>query len=273
MARKHSTTLHRRVWEVLDEPVARDRLHQFVVAATVTLISLNVLAVIVGSVQQIHDRFAVELYLFEVFSVTVFSVEYLARLWACTADPRFRAPVLGRLRHLRRPLSIIDLMAIAPFYLSFFVTDGGLLRVLWTFRLLRILMLLRYTRALEVIWRVFRAKREELMIAGIVIVVLLAVSSCLMYFAERGAQPDHYSDIPSAMWWAVVTITTVGYGDIVPVTPVGRLLASLVALLGVATIALPTAILGAGFVHEFQHRHIEHCPHCGKRLRRTADES
>ncbi len=133
--------------------------------------------------------------------------------------------------------------------------------------------LLRYTRALEVIWRVFRAKREELMIAGIVIVVLLAVSSCLMYFAERGAQPDHYSDIPSAMWWAVVTITTVGYGDIVPVTPVGRLLASLVALLGVATIALPTAILGAGFVHEFQHRHIEHCPHCGKRLRRTADES
>jgi voltage-gated potassium channel len=256
---------------MMEEPRPRDRFHRFVVVSTISLIVLSVVSVILGTVHSIHERFGFELYVFEIISVAAFTVEYLVRLWACTSDPRYRNPLTGRLRHMLRPLSLIDLFAILPFYLSYFVADTAVLRVLWTFRLLRILMLVRYTDALELIWRVYRAKRQELAVALVVIVVMVAVSSCLMFFAERGAQPDRFSDIPSAMWWSVVTITTVGYGDIVPVTGVGRLLGSLIALLGVATIALPTAILGAGFVHEFQRRHREHCPHCGKLIRRSKD--
>jgi len=257
----------------MEEPRPRDRFHRFVVVSTISLIVLSVLSVILGTVHSIHERFGRELYIFEIISVAAFSVEYLVRLWACTSDPRYRHPLTGRLRHMLRPLSLIDLFAILPFYLSYFVADTAVLRVLWTFRLLRILMLVRYTDALTLIWRVYRSKRQELAVAVVVIVVMVAVSSCLMFFAERGAQPDRFSDIPSAMWWSVVTITTVGYGDIVPVTGVGRLLGSLIALLGVATIALPTAILGAGFVHEFQRRHREHCPHCGKLIRHGNDRS
>jgi voltage-gated potassium channel len=184
-------------------------------------------------------------------------------------NPRYHRPILGRLRYMLSPLAIIDLLAIVPFYLRVWLTVGRFdLRALRTVRLLwlfRIVKLTRYSRALNLIGRVIKDRRAELAVAVSAMVIVMVLSSVLLYYVEQPAQPEAFGTIPDAMWWAVMTLTTVGYGDVVPVTPIGRFLGGLVAMLGIAMFALPTSILGAGLV-EHHKKTIRHCPHCGEKL-------
>jgi voltage-gated potassium channel len=226
-------------------------------AALLSLIVLNVVAAIVGTVPGVEARFGRELAVFEAFSVLVFTVEYVVRLWVAR----------DRLRYVVSPMAVIDLLAVLPFYLPFLGVD---LRVARSFRLLRLFRLAkaaRYVRAVRVFGGVVSSKREELVIAASVMVLLVICASSLMYYAEHEAQPQAFSSIPAAMWWSIATLTTVGYGDIYPVTPAGRLIGSVVAVLGIGFFALPTAILGAGFVEVVsQQKETPKCPHCGEPL-------
>jgi voltage-gated potassium channel len=234
-----------------------------------TLILVNVASVVVDSVEWIHTLYRQVFYLIEVFSVAVFSCEYLLRVWSCVEDPRYRQPVLGRLRFMVSPMAVIDLLAILPSYfpLAFHNTNLLFLRVLRFFRLIRILKVGRYSESLQMLTRIVRSKREELLLTAIVVVILVVFSSSLLFLAEHSAQPDQFSDIPKAMWWSVVTLTTVGYGDIYPITVAGKMIASVISILGVALFGLPTAILAAGFVEEMQNRRSQRvCPHCGEKL-------
>lgn len=234
------------------------------------LILLNVVAVVLETVPSLHLAAGGFFWWFETFSVAVFSVEYVARVWSCVEDPRYARPLGGRLRYAATPLALVDLLAVLPSLLPMVGVDLRLLRAVRLFRLFRILKLARYSATLRAMGRVFRRRREELVITLSAIGLLLLVASSLMYFAEHGAQPEKFSSIPAAMWWGVVTLTTLGYGDVYPITALGRLLGGVIALSGLLIVALPTAILGAGFIEEMDFSRgrdaRSRCPHCGEPL-------
>jgi voltage-gated potassium channel len=232
-----------------------------------TLIVLNLVAVMLETVRIWRGRFAAEYIAFESFSVAVFSVEYLLRLWTCTSAARYRGTIRGRIRFMLSPLALVDLVAIIPAYLpGDIVWDLRYVRIFRLFRLLRVLKMARYSRTLKTFANVASAKRWDLGIIAFLLAVMLMVSSITMYFAEHEAQPDTFSSVPAAMWWAVVTLTTVGYGDIFPVTPLGKFLGAIIALIGIGLFALPAGILAAGFAEEIHKERHKICPHCGKDL-------
>lgn len=257
-----------RTWEIVETAKAGDASSRAFDIAILSLIFLNVIAVIIGSLQSVQQRWGVFLNLFETVSVIIFTVEYVARLWSCTVDPRFIGRFRGRIRCAFQVMSIIDLLAILPFYLPFLGFDLRSLRILRLLRILRVAKLGRYYSSLNLIKDVLREKKEELVLTSALMGLLLVVSSSVLYYCENAAQPDAFSSIPATMWWAVATLTTVGYGDMYPVTVMGKLCASVIAVLGIGMFALPTGILGAGFVEAIQTKKgRQTCPHCGKDLR------
>jgi len=263
--------LKKRIWEILevDRPGdERGRVFDAFDIFILALILLNVIAVILGTVKSVEARFQSELRWFEVFSVAVFTIEYLARVWACVSQSEYSRPVIGRLRFMLRPIAMIDLIAVLPFYLTFLTADLRFLRALRLFRLFRVAKLGRYSSSLRLFGRVFRNKKEELLVTMMMLLLMIIMSASFMYFAENEAQPDKFSDIPSTVWWAVMTLTTVGYGDIFPITPLGKCLTMVIAILGIGMFALPVGIFGAGFVEEIQKQKAEKtiCPHCRKEI-------
>ena len=267
----NSSPLRQRTWQIVETALGSDAISRAFDTLVLSLILLSVLSVVMESVQPLGTDYADTFYWFEVFTVTVFTLEYLLRLWSCVSDPRYQGGLWGRLRFVVSPLSIVDLLAILPFYLQFIGLDLRFLRIL---RLLRIFKAPRYKSSLQLFANAVSSRREELMITSGMMIFLLLIASCLMYYAEHAAQPDKFSDIPSAMWWGVATLTTVGYGDIYPVTVMGRIIGSFVAVLGIGLFALPAGLLGSGFVEEIQKRkRPPKCPHCGKRTDEPNDKS
>lgn len=167
--------------------------------AILALIFLNVVAVILGSVAAVQARFGLFLEVFEVGSVVVFTVEYAARVWSCTLDPRFAHRVTGRIRYALRPMTIIDLLAILPFYLPLWAVDLRSLRVLRLLRLVRVAKIGRYYASLDLIKQVFRSRKEELVLTSCVMGLLLVVSSSVLYYCEHETQPEVFSSIPATM--------------------------------------------------------------------------
>jgi len=263
--------LRARAWELVETGQGDDPASRAVDVVILSLIVLSVGALILETVQPLAARYGPWFAAFEWFTIGVFTLEYLARVWACTAQAAYRRPVAGRIRYALTPLAIVDFLAIAPFYayllLQTFGVDLRMMRLLRLFRLLRVLKATRYLMAWQLFADVLRARREEMLITTGMMLFLLILTSCLVYFVEHPAQPERFSDIPTAMWWAVATLTTVGYGDLYPVTGLGRILGAIAAILGVGLFALPAGILGSGFVEAIQKRKSDsarpRCPHCG----------
>ena len=218
------------------------------------LITLNVLAIIVESIDTIAVSYSSLFKIFELVSVAIFTVEYVLRVWICidNADGKYRGNLIGRLRYMASPLALVDLIVILPFYLSFIV--GIDLRVLRILRLLRILKLTRYSGAWALFAAVLYGQRRTLYMSGFLMFIMLVLSASLMYLIEHDAQPKAFADIPSAMWWSLVTLTTVGYGDVTPITVLGKVLGGFVTILGLGMYALPAAILASGFMQELSKR-------------------
>ncbi len=272
----HYAKLRRRVWEIVEPHRAGDLHSRLFDLIMIILILFNVAAVILESVASIQAQYGVFLRWFEIVSVIAFTAEYLLRMWSVTADPRYANPVGGRLRFAFKPLPLIDLLAILPYYLMLAGIDLRVIRALRIMRLLRIAKLARYYAALRVIHRVIRNQKEELVLTMSVLIILLVISSALMYHAENAAQPVNFPDIPTTMWWSIVTLTTVGYGDVYPITAIGRILAAIIAVFGIGMVALPAGIIGSGFVEEIQRKDIREgncCPHCGKPIKEPHAES
>ncbi len=222
---------------------------------------------------------------FEVISVAVFTVEYLLRVW--TADllyPEANA-VKARFKYIFSFMALIDLLAILPFYLPLiFPIDLRILRIMRVVRLFRIFKINRYTKALRLIALVFKNKAAQLVSSVFVVGLLLIIASVLMYNIETEAQPDAFSNAFETMWWAVSTLTTVGYGDVYPITAAGKVLSTIIAFLGIGLVAVPTGIITAGFTEivgkEEQAKKSEeklssqqnqtdcksYCPYCGHKL-------
>ena len=252
------------------------RLGRVVNFAIMLLIGVSFVAIIIESMADIGQRYRTEFHILEVSVIAVFTLEYALRLWSCTADPAYAHPLKGRVKFAGGFFSVIDLMAILPFYLAFLGLD---LRALRLFRLLRVFKLLRHFTAAELLPQAFHNKRQELIITAAVVLVLFMISSAFIYAVEHDAQPEAFSSIPAAMWWAVATLSTVGYGDIAPVTPWGKFLGGIVAFLGIGMFALPAGILAQGLNEAIeaskagdattsaQAQAPTVCPHCGHALK------
>lgn len=245
-------SVRRRVYEVIEIGHGETRASKIFDAFIVTLIVLNVAAAIAETVPEIHAAHGAKLYAFEVFTITVFTIEYLLRLWTAVEMPFLSRmePWRARLTLARSPALIIDLLAILPFYLDRILTvDLGVLRIL---RLLRLLKLSRYSPAMHTLVRVLQNERKALLGASFLLLTAILFSSTLMYHIEGATQPDKFGSIPHAAWWSITTLTTVGYGDVTPVTNLGRLVGALTMVAGLCILALPVAIISTGFAQELQ---------------------
>jgi voltage-gated potassium channel len=267
--------LRQRVWELLDvseDPQSGVADWDWVDVILLVLILLNVVAVILETVKSFQLRFGTEFRVFEVISVGVFSVEYAARIWACTADPRYRQPIIGRLRYVSGFDGVVDLLAILPFYITLALPAAALdlriLRVLRLLRFARVLKLGRYSDSLGRMKRVIGARRGDLGVALAAVGVVLILASSAIYYVEVDTQPDVFTSIPAAMWWGISALTTVGYGDITPVTPLGKFLGGIIQLLGIAIFALPAGIIAAGYEEESRRNAAGPgiCKSCGRPL-------
>ena len=256
-----------RIFEILETSAAAGLYGRVFTVFIMALISLNVIAVMLETVGTLSSEYESAFHNFEIFSVVVFTIEYVLRLWTCTIDNRFRHPVLGRLRFAVTAFALVDLLAIVPFYLPMLISfDLRFVRVLRLFRLFRLFKIGRYSESLRIVGNVLKSKKEEIAIAVFVALILLILASSLMYFVEHDDQPEAFPSIPATMWWGVTTLTTVGYGDVHPVTAEGKLIGTIVAVLGIGLFALPAGILASGFAEEMQKRRgiRRICPHCGK---------
>ena len=260
-------SLKKRTYNMLAVSRKKGDLSWWVDIFLITLISLNAVALILETVESIYEQYATFFYYFELVSVILFSIEYVLRVWSANAAPAYRQLFTGNLRYAMTPLAVVDLLAVLPFYLPLLGLDFRIARTLRVFRLLRLFKISRYTKALRHISKVFLDKREELAISLTFTMILLLLASTLMYYAEHEAQPEAFSSIPETMWWGIATLTTVGYGDVYPVTAIGKLLGGVIAIIGIGLFALPAGILASGFSEELsKEKEIATCPHCGKVL-------
>jgi voltage-gated potassium channel len=245
--------LRQKTYELLD-PTIQTFWDRVVHNALVALVLVNVAAVVLESVPSIEDRFRTTFLVIEIVSLIAFTVEYGLRLWTAVEHMPLagRSSWAARWAWARTPAAIVDLLAVAPFYLALFgPTD---LRALALFRLVRFFKLARYSSGLTSLLEAIYAERQALLATLLILSGLVLTMASFMYLAEREAQPDRFGTIPDAMWWAIVTLTTLGYGDAVPITPLGKIIAALTAVMGVAMLALPVGIVATSFAEVIHRR-------------------
>ena len=243
--------IRNRIYHILEPHRKGDQLSRFFDLFLIVLILLNTIAVIASTVESLHRQWHPQLYAFEIFSVVVFTLEYLARVWSATSAPQtvsyrqapYRKSWQQRLRYMLTPMALVDLAAIVPFYLSMFIAFD--LRILRLLRLTRLIKLGRYSRSVNLLYTVIRKELRVLAAAVSVLVIVMVLAATGMYYIEQRAQPEAFGSIPAALWWAINTLTTVGYGDVTPITPLGKIFSGAITILGVGIFALPAGILAS----------------------------
>jgi len=240
--------LKKRIFEIISKAEDGDRASKIFDWSIMILIALSIISIILESFASIYNRFHPVFQVFEVITVVVFTIEYLLRIW--TADLLFPDAKHPRLKYLFSFMAIIDLLAILPFYLPFISADLRFLRMMRLFRLFRLLRVFklgRYFDALQIIVKVIKTSGPQLIMSVVICFFVMLFSAIIMYTVENPVQPEQFPNVISSLWWAMCTLTTVGYGDVYPITHVGRFFASLISLVGIGIIAIPTGIIAAGF--------------------------
>ena len=234
-----------KIYALVNETPTSGELHHIFDLMIVVWVILSVLSVIFESVQSVNYYLHSEFVILDIMAVAVFSTEYLMRIYSSPEDPRFKDWFTGRLKNATTPTSIIDLLAILPFYLEGFLHHLFDLRFLRVFRLMRLLKLARYSDATQSLFIVIKREWPVMKASAFIMMLLVMLAACLGYLFEHEAQPDKFENIPQSIYWAVITLASVGYGDISPITPAGRAMTILLALLGIGIFAIPAAILSS----------------------------
>jgi voltage-gated potassium channel len=237
----------------------------------IILIILNVVAIALDTLTGLSSQFQTLLKVFEIVSIGIFTIEYLRRLYVSDITHPAKNKIASALKFMVSTFGIIDLLAILPFYIPFIIkVDLRFLRILRLVRFFRIFKISRYNSTLKLIRDVIKEKRAELGMTVFIATLFLLISAFLMYHVENPVQPDKFPNIFSSIWWAIATLTTIGYGDIYPITTLGKVISGAVAIMGIGLIALPTGIISAGFVEKINQAKTAKkkniCPHCGKEI-------
>ena len=252
---KKYNQIQNRTYELLARGSAKDLPSLIVDMFLFILILLNVTAVCLESVSFIREKYLSVFYYFEIISVIIFSIEYILRVWSAPSikNKQSKTTSRKRLSYIFSFTGIIDLAAILPSILPIFF--GGLdLRWLRVLRLLRLLKISNYSSALEDFFSAIKEEWQSFSAALYLILIALFLSSSLMYIAEHEAQPETFSSIPETMWWSLITLTTVGYGDVSPISPLGKIIGAFTAVMGVFSVALLTGIVANAFAHQVAQR-------------------
>lgn len=267
--------LKQTIYEIMEDDVKESVAHSIFESFIVLLIILNTFAIVIESVSSNKEFLRV----FEIFSITVFTIEYFLRIYTSSCKYPELSKGKAAIKFIFSAIGLIDLLSILPFYLSFhplIMADGRVLRVIRLLRLTRLMKLHRYLDSLKLIQNVFKKRKNELIVTAFIAFLLIIIASILMYEIEKTAQPDKFPDVISAFWWAIATLTTIGYGDIYPITTLGKVISAIISLIGIGFIALPTAIISTSFLDEIKEAknrgeteedHFMYCPHCGKKLK------
>jgi voltage-gated potassium channel len=268
--RQHS--IRKRVFRALETSESKTGLSRIIDVSIIGLICASVIAVILESIEALEIQYGALFYWFEIFTVSIFSVEYFCRVWSSVeieadSDPsHHRNPFAARLRFIFSFHALIDLIAILPFYLLTFGLLGGFdMRFLRAVRLLRVLKLTRYSTALNMLFSTITENGRSLAASFFILMTVMLLASSGIYYFERQSQPTDFGSIPAAMWWAFATLTTVGYGDVTPITVGGKIFGACITVVGVGMVALPTGILASGFAQQLRERSAEY--------QRKADEA
>ncbi len=215
------------------------------------LIITSVLITIIATESQVTSNYGSLINTLEICLAIIFSIEYFTRLWAVSEDPKYRGFV-GRVRYIFTPMALIDLLAFSITLITLASTDGFTLRLIRMILLLRLAKLGKYGESFKLLRRAIGNQLPELFITFSIAIVVLFVSATLLYLVEGNEQPDNFGSIPRSLYWSVITLTTVGYGDVYPITPVGKFITSILAFVGVALVALPAGILASGLTEAHQ---------------------
>ncbi|MDE6727653.1 MAG: ion transporter [Oscillospiraceae bacterium] len=270
-----------RTHEILEVARPNDKASRIVDIGLMCLILINVTLIIAETFEL--SPLAVKIgSIIETISVVIFTLEYILRLWSADLSYPKLSPFRSRMRYVISFAAMIDLISLLPSYISVISANFMVLRMLRVLKLLRAFKLNRYTHALRDIGEVFRKKASQLISSMLVVSFLMLISAVLMYDAEHEAQPEVFDNALSGLWWAIVTVTTVGYGDIRPITAFGRVMGGVIALLGIGFVAVPTGIITAGFSEQIAQKKTEKeaaersnddkqddkkfCPYCGHKI-------
>lgn len=262
-------TLRSQVFRVLDTAGTGDWLSRTVDFFLIGMILASVAAVILESMPGIEARYGNGLYLFEAITVAIFTVEYVLRIWGAVEDEATAGmtPLQARLRYVVSFYAIIDLLAILPFYLLLIGGFGAVdMRFLRAVRLLRVLKLTRYSAAMNMVFTTFRENARALGAAFVILITVMLLAASGMYYFERQSQPEDFGSIPAAMWWAFATLTTVGYGDVTPITVGGKVFGALITVVGIGMVALPTSILATGYSRQLNFSTAKYREHADRAL-------
>ena len=247
-------SIQKRTLEILDQSQDGDATSKICDFVIIAFVMLNIIGVILETMSDFEARYHLEFYIFETFSIAFFTIEYFTRLWAAGAmidGESWR----GRVRYIFSFNGLVDLAATAPFYLQILM-PGLDLRVLRILRLVRVFKLSHYSTAIEDLFSAVYQERKAFVAAIYLLLIAVILTSSLMYFAETAHQPDKFSSIPDAIYWSLITLTTVGYGDVSPITGVGKIIAVSTAFMGVCVVALLTGIVASAFANQITRRKV-----------------
>ena len=265
--------MKKRIFEIISRAENGDRASRAFDVSIMALIIVSILSIILQSYASLATRYAKAFSILETITVGVFTIEYLLRIW--TADLLYPDVKHPRIKYVLSFMAIIDLLAVLPFYMPFFAADLRFLRMvrlLRLFRLLRVFKLGRYFDALQIIVQVLRKSAAQLVISVVLCLFVMLFSAIVMYTVENPVQPEQFPNVIASLWSAICTLTTVGYGDVYPVTTIGRFFAAVISLVGIGIIAIPTGIIAGGFSNaiekkvEDEEEKKHYCPYCGHHL-------
>ena len=259
--------MKRKIFELVEKGSFGKKYNLYFDYFIATLIILNVIAISIETLSSLDPNISYIIKIFEVVSVLIFTIEYLMRLYVSDLTYPRKKKIYSILAFAFSPLGLVDLFAILPFYLPiFFPFDLRFIRLFRLIRFIRVFKIARYNKALNLIVAVFKEKKAELGMTFFVALIILLIASFLMYFVEGKVQPDKFDNVFSSFWWALGTLSGVGYGDIYPMTILGKIISGIVSILGIGIVALPTGIISSGFVSKLSQSKKTKvvCPYCKK---------
>ena len=249
-----NNTFRQKLYALVNPTETSGRLHEIFDFFIIVWVIISVTAVILESIASVIYYVGVEFVIIDTVAVAIFSTEYLIRIYTCIENPKYQHWLNGRIASAKEPSNVIDLLAILPFFLESLLSHLFDLRFLRVFRLMRLLKLMRYSDATKSLFIVCKREWPVMKASAFIMLLLVMLAACLGYVFEHEAQPDKFENIPQSIYWAVITLASVGYGDISPVTPMGRIMTIVLALLGIGIFAIPAAILSSGLNDQL---HIE----------------